>query len=208
MPTPPSPPDWILCLRHAEKLLDESGEELEDSADLSVAGIERARLLADALAPHGSLLPRGAPAPSQIFLPERKSGVENRAYKTMEPLIKRVSPELVRHARDDVGGLADRVLASGARVVVICWEHDALVAWLQRFARRIVVTPDDLPIKWPKGCFDELWQLQRTMDHRRTYTFTQSKQQLPVTEVYDANGKNLGFVNGARFVRQAEPAKS
>lgn len=156
--------------------------------------------------PPGPLLPGGALAPSEIFLPEPKdSAVENRAYKTMEPLITRVSPRLVRNARDDVGGLADSVLASTAHVVVICWEHDALAAWLQRFARRVVVTPDDLPIKWPKGSFDKVWQLQRTLDETHSYAFRERDQLLPVTEVYDANGKNLGFVHGAKFVPQPEP---
>jgi hypothetical protein len=199
------PPDWILCLRHGEKLLDDNGDEM---CGLSVAGLERARLLADALDVGGSLLPDGAVAPSQIFVPDYEDGAEaHRAYQTIAPLAKRLGVEPARHERDDVGGLADLAHGSHERVVVICWEHDALAAWLQRFAGGVAVTQQGgaLPLAWKKDRFDLLWRLRRhTRDSHEAYEFSERRQDLAVEEVYDPRGQPVGYVNRdtGKFVAQ------
>lgn len=189
------PPDWILCFRHGEKRSDENGDELPG---LSSAGNERRRLLADALDAEGSLLPDGAPAPSQIFVPAFDGVERRRAFETVELLAARLNVIPVQLERDEVGGLADRVLASSERVVVICWEHDALAAWLQRFAGKVVVTPTDarLPVSWNNGRYDLLWQLHRARSAGNdAYDFSQRSQDLPVEEVYDSDGRRVGYID-------------
>ncbi len=148
--------DWILCLRHGEKPLDKKGDE---KCGLSVAGLERARLLADALNVGGSLLPDEAVAPSQIFVPDYGDGAEaHRAYQTMVPLAKRLQVEPLKHEKDDVGGLAHRVLSSDERVIVICWETRrsggvaAALRWKGRgdaTGRRVALLMEERSIRRP-----------------------------------------------------------
>lgn len=90
---------------------------------------------------------------------------QHRTFLTVKSLAERLGLDVQHvHDRNDVGGLSDAVLSSGP-VTVICWEHDALVAWLQRFAGKVDVTPASgedpwLPCTWEHGRFDVLWQLR------------------------------------------------
>jgi len=149
--------------------VDENGDEIPDQPGLSDRGWERAHKLAAALSPDSPdplrLLPEGAENPAQIFVPRYADGSrQHRTYQTMGPLAE--SLKLVPTdpcCKQDVGRLVEVVLDS-AGVVVICWEHDCLVAWLQRFAGRVEVEPRDqgwLPCDWKGSCFDALWLMQR-----------------------------------------------
>jgi hypothetical protein len=192
-------PQWILGLRHGQKPPKTNGDE---SKGLSPGGCQRAQLLAIALGPNGKLAPDGR-APSHICVPRYfadpgpdgariDTTTGSRSYLTMEPLIERLNSDgqenvkLVTCERDDVGGLVERVLECGP-VVVICWEHDALGAWPQRFAGKVVVRTSQkrwLPCSWDGDEFSKLWRMrlvEPTNDRSALeYEFSVADQQLDV----------------------------
>lgn len=212
------PPDWIICLRHGEKPIDKHGKEGDG---LSAAGSRRAYLLANAFAVVGSSLLRDVSVlPSRIFVPRYQDDepdsssddttLTHRTYLTMKPLIDRVPHiplEIVAAAdKNDVGRLAEDVLNVSEGVVIICWEHDALVAWLQRFAGKVVVTNPDpqnpektrqLPCEWDSGRFDVLWKLRRITAAGAVdaeYQFSDLDQDLPIEELYDRARRPRGYL--------------
>lgn len=77
--------------------------------------------------------------------------------------------------------MIDDVVGTNSATVVICWEHDQLVKWLDRFAADRRVTARDggqLPQRWPDDCFDVLWVLERIRGEPDTYWFSQRDQGL------------------------------
>jgi len=200
------PPTSILCLRHAEKPPKQGDDE---PPGLSPSGELRAQQLATALGPDGSLLPPGGGSPSHIFVPSYRNKETSadetesrRPYLTIRPLLESLErighpAKLVACPRDDVLQLAISVLDAGP-LVVVCWEHDALAAWLQRFAGmgRVVEPPGYLPTKWDGDDFDVLWSL-RLASPAPTYKLYVGKQNLQVTPtepVYDKDGRPVGYI--------------
>jgi hypothetical protein len=73
-----------------------------------------------------------------------------------------------------------RVLAGG-RFVVVCWEHECLVAWLHRFAGIVNVRTSEtghLPCGWEHGRFDILWLIERSPSEDVSYNFVACDQAL------------------------------
>ena len=177
----PVRPELIVCLRHGEKPLDASGNEIDDQPGLSRYGAQRAKRLADALRP-GALLPDGTAEPSRFFVPDYDDGPAlHRSYQTVQPLASRLNTcPTALSKKDDVDALIDAVRESEP-VVVICWAHEHLVAWLQQLASEVTVEHDgsELPSDWDNGRFDVLWLLeQRQGQQQFTYRFRTQNQAL------------------------------
>lgn len=126
--------------------LGPDGKELQHQHGLNAAGHARAKHLVTTLRP-GALLPDTAADPGRFLVPAYDPGADDvgteghRPYQTVAPLaIALGTIPIAPCARDEANRLAAITLAAAVATVVVCWEHDALVEWLQKLAYATTVT--------------------------------------------------------------------
>jgi hypothetical protein len=184
----PVPPSLVIALRHGEKpadaehegaALDQAGPGLDthgqrNRSSLTLRGWQRSGALAGTRV-CGLLTPPTAPI--TILVPRYRHTKHHRSYQTMRALADRLAtPVEDRCGAGDVDGLERHVLQADG-IVVVCWEHDPLVA----LARRLSTTA---PEAWPEGRFDVLWLLRRTVNDE--FDFEQRWQNLLVGDTVPA----------------------
>ncbi len=157
----------IFLIRHAEK---PEGRDLgvlptgeEDAKSLSVRGWQRA----GALVPHFA---NGQFVPQALFASHVSS---LRPRLTLLPLEEKLGLEInLNFGKGEEEKLFAAVKAS-AGVVLICWQHDFMVA----VANAILGESHTAPQLWPSDCFDVTWVFDLDEDSGR-YRFGQIPQLL------------------------------
>jgi hypothetical protein len=155
------PPQVIVALRHGEKP-DDPGDH-----GLDAKGRARAQRLATILRP-GGILPT-YDEPTRFYVPfyADPPSQAHRAYQTVAPLATALGrPPTTPCPADRPDQLVAATLDTQVHTLVICWEHDALVGWLQGLAAdakaKVTVSGDGpLPSAWDGDDFDTLWLLVR-----------------------------------------------
>jgi broad specificity phosphatase PhoE len=139
-------PATIFLIRHAEKLTN--GE-----ADLSSAGLERARLLTRAFSPHGD---RPDLATPQVLIAARASAHSNRSLQTLLPLATSLHLPIDDQFKDDDYEELASALLSGAyagKVVLVAWHRGKI----PQLAAALGATPPYA--RWPEQQFDRIWRI-------------------------------------------------
>jgi hypothetical protein len=162
------PEQVVMIIRHAEKPepgqgggVDEKGSP--DQHSLTPRGWQRAGAWAELFKP--SLLPHGAlPSPDAIFASGREKcaghgdgSKSRRPEETIEALAIKLGLEVdVRYAKEEEGKLAAAVERAGG-TVLICWQHENIVAIVRALAGQNAPVPD----KWPSHRFNVIYRLRR-----------------------------------------------
>jgi hypothetical protein len=164
------PPQLIVALRHGEKDLGPDGKERQHEHGLNPAGFARAQRLVTTLRP-GALLPDAAADPQRFLVPFYDPGEDDapteqhRPYQTVAPLATALGTVPIAPCpRDAENRLAAITRAAAVGTLVVCWEHDSLVKWLQKLSYATTVTRSDggpLPDDWDGKDFDTIWLLER-----------------------------------------------
>lgn len=141
----PQPPATIFLFRHAEKPPAEAG-----SADLSPAGVERAKRL-----PQLFTGPNSLPRPDFLFA-THASRKSNREVETITPLSKALGLPISAEVDDKDFAVLAKELLSGryaGKIVLVDWHHGTL----PQFAQALGATPPYE--RWPDTQFDRFWRI-------------------------------------------------
>ncbi|HYG26123.1 MAG TPA: hypothetical protein VD906_04390 [Caulobacteraceae bacterium] len=134
-------PKRLILLRHAEKT------GFAGDADLSLEGVRRAAILADAIPQtFGGI---------DFIIAARSRTTSRRPYLTVEPLAAALGLAVQEDWDDAEGEALAKALWSGKRYSgqgVICWRHNALQALAK------VLGAQEAP-PWPRPVYDRFWVL-------------------------------------------------
>lgn len=180
------PPQKLMLIRHGEKEPDPgpppygvSAEGVQDKHSLSPRGWQRA----------GALVPffrrawvHGIETPDAVYASCIGSSVliadghdiskSLRPQQTVTPLVDALGPMKglqTPYAVGEEDALVQTILDSENGIVLVAWEHNHIPGIAKAFA-------DQAPGSWPKGCFDSVWVLTRSMDGK--YRFEELPQSL------------------------------
>lgn len=154
-PTPPSGPPFGV---------DADGNQ--DAHSLLPRGWQRSGALAVLFNPAVGASEAGLRTPTALYSPSYGAPDKTQAHCTFQTIPP--VPEGQELA------LAEAILASGGRVMLICWDHDHIPALAQAIP---TVDASSIPSAWPGGRFDVVWTfgLDPASGH---YAFGQVPQQL------------------------------
>lgn len=141
-------PAEVIMIRHGEK--PASGNELNDQ------GWQRAYALAGFFTTNPEVLTFGTPA--AIYAMAQKGATGSiRPIQTVSPLAQKLGlPIQHPYLRGQTDQLAQEILSDSAydgKMVLICWEHNAIPSMLPAFGW--TAGPD----AWPGDAFDRVWIL-------------------------------------------------
>ena len=158
----------IMLIRHAEKPsldgvvlgVDINGQQSTD--ELSVRGWQRAGALVRFFFPLDAASARkGIGVPQHLFAPMPTAHVRSvRALHTLTPLGEGLGIEVSTSFRKgDESGLAASIVERSG-VVLVAWEHHAIIAIADALMGGRVATPQE----WPDDRFDLVWVFDRSVD--------------------------------------------
>ena len=152
----------IMAIRHGEKPSDDGriagvdphGRESKD--ELSVRGWQRAGALAMLFS--NPVLRPGLQKPQKLFAPGTTPHVTSmRAYRTLEPLSQVLPLNIsTKFLKGQEAALAN-ALEQLQGVVLVAWEHHALID----FANALLGRNDASPQSWPDDRFDLVWVFEK-----------------------------------------------
>jgi hypothetical protein len=185
-------PRTLLMIRHGEKPSHgDTGVDAQGNAHpggLVPRGWERAGALVALFAPNAVTLSSALPRPGALVSP-RYSDPVHRPGLTLLPLSQRLG--LAIRSEHPVGCRPAKVvkslLAIEAGVVLLCWEHDHLVAIAYAMAAAVpVANPAEVPACWPGDRFDVIWRFDLD-EQAGIWTFGSLDQQLLAGDVDSAH---------------------
>ncbi len=148
-------PARVVFIRHAEK----TGYDNQ----LSEKGFRRARALVDFFISNTAVNAYGAPAAIYAAAPKHEDS-SIRSIQTVTPLAKAVRLEINKDfTRGETRKLARSIMTDPAyegRLVVVCWQHAALVDAVWDLAEESGAGQaflGNLPSEWPDEVFDRAW---------------------------------------------------
>lgn len=155
-------PAQVILIRHGEKPAHGSG--------LNEQGFARAAALVKYFRTNQAVTEYGTPAAIYAMKPPRPGG-SVRPIQTVTPLATALSlPVISDYLREDVSDLANAILSDKAydgKMVLICWEHNAIPEIVSAFAEA-AGTEDGvaaaLPSSWDGSAFDRTWILDFSPD--------------------------------------------
>ena len=175
------PPETIIVIRHAERPTEADtapfGIDIQgrcNNGSLTPRGWQRAGALAQ-------LFRRGAgpvSTPDHLYAPKYRSAsatVNHRTYETILPLSLLFDRKIHCHfTEDEEQGLANAILASDSRTILVCWDHHRIptIASFLPVSNRDVV-----PAVWPDDRYDMIWLFTLDPDSH-AYVFAQMPQRL------------------------------
>ena len=184
-------PRTLLMIRHGEKPSHgDTGVDAQGNANpdgLIPRGWERGGALVTLFAPNGTTLSSALPLPGALVSP-RYSEPVHRPGLTLLPLSQRLGLAIRSEHPVDCrpAKVVKTLLAIEAGVVLLCWEHDRLVAIADAVAAGVpVANPADVPTSWPGDRFDVIWRFDLD-EQAGTWTFGSLDQQLLAGDVNSA----------------------
>jgi hypothetical protein len=192
-PAKPETPAQIYVIRHGEKPADPPpakpaqppsppfGVDVDGNQNihsLLPRGWQRSGALAVLFDPAVVALQAGLRTPTALYSPsyaDPDKTQNHRTYQTIEGLSDRLGVPIQSPVPEgQEPALAAAVLASGADVVLICWEHQHIPTLAQAIPNLDATT---IPSAWPGDRFDVIWTF--TLDPATgRYVFGQVPQQL------------------------------
>ena len=189
-------PQQIYVIRHGEKPADPppvspgkpssmpeppfgiDADGNQDAHSLLPRGWQRSGALAVLFAPAAGTLQAGLRTPTALYSPSygvAHKTQEHRTYQTIQGLSGRLGlPIQSPLAEGQEPAVAQAVLAAGAEVALVCWEHDHIPALAQAIP---TVDGTSVPAAWPGDRFDVIWTFTLDSSTGR-YAFGQVPQQL------------------------------
>jgi hypothetical protein len=165
-PLPPTPPFGV----------DVDGNQ--DVHSLLPRGWQRSGALAVLFDPAVGTPPAGLRTPGALYSPDYGPSEQteaHRTYQTIQGLSARLGILIQsQFAEGQEPALAQAILAYGAEVTLICWEHDHIPALAQAIP---TTNADAIPAAWPDERFDVIWTFDLEPATGK-YTFGQVPQQL------------------------------
>jgi len=150
-------PAQVIFIRHAEK----SGS----STELSEKGFRRAQALVKFFLAEPAVTRYGPPAAIYAAAPKHEDS-SIRSIQTVVPLAKAVQVRINKDfTRGETRKLARSIMQDPAyegRMVLVCWQHGALVDAVRDLAEESGASQKllgALPVEWPDETFDRAWIL-------------------------------------------------
>ena len=165
-------PAEIILIRHGEK--PDVGDELNEQ------GRERAKELVDFFLKDSRVLHFGTPAAIYAMKPKPRTAESSvRPIETVTPLAEKLHLKInTSYTKKQIEPLVKSILENPAyddKMVLICWEHDAILDIVEEIG---VDTPP-APEKWPGDVFD--WAFIIDFGKRHTVkSFQNILQNLPM----------------------------
>ena len=150
-------PAQLIFIRH--------GEKPAQGNELNAQGFARANALVNYFKTNADVLDYGTPAAIYAMKPSGPTG-SVRPIQTVTPLAKALGlPVISDFLKDDSNDLVNAVLNNKAydgKMVLICWEHNAIPDIVSAFASATNTSSAvsaSLPTGWDGSAFDRTWIL-------------------------------------------------
>lgn len=163
----------IMLIRHAEKPSADgtvAGVDLQggqNEADLSIRGWQRAGALAALLSPSPNLQRPELQRPTSLYAAgagiQTDTGAHHKSLRsqhTLEPLSELIGIPVVANFFTTQEAELAKVISQLEGVVLVAWEHAAIV----HIANSIFGNESSTPQHWPDSRFDMVWSFERDRD--------------------------------------------
>ncbi|GAA4395041.1 hypothetical protein [Tsukamurella soli] len=182
-----SAPQFIFLIRHAEKPVEVGGTTYDgidvtgspNPHSLIPRGWQRAGGLATLFDTAVGTMRTDLAVPGRLYSPDySKPGktINHRTYETILPLSRRLGLAIdTSHQEGQEAQLAAAILASGAEVCLVAWEHGHIPAIAAAIP---VVAGTAVPTAWPVDRFDVVWRFTLAGGDGAAYRFAALPQSL------------------------------
>jgi hypothetical protein len=153
----------VLLIRHGEKPGNPGIDSVQDGADLSQQGRERAHAYVAFFQPYTATEKSGTGLeefePDGLFA-AKDSGMSHRPRLTLEPLAADTGLALnCEYESDDINGIVKALATTPAQNIVVCWHHGKIID----LAEKLTGGKSPWRKKWPDDIFG--WTIQIRYDN-------------------------------------------